>query len=424
MSKKLPPAHTGVPVPVHARSIYEPQCTPAGGSLPAKPVEFGSLPDPTAVEPMVRPQPAIAEGPTPAQAGRQPFALIQAPPSVLDEPTTSDPAPPPPVTAPRKSPIAFVPSPRRRAAATHEVYLRNPMTIVPEDPNEPKRLDTACVAPLPRVVIGVFREMTDEERKLAAPTRVGANVPVLFVQGLGYVRYAGTYAVVVNAVMDYGGVRTVYVSVLYSKGTIPGEMRRKFRMKKGERRRQLEGAVARAFSDVEPCEGIALLITAGPPTMTDGDMAVVAYPPRRNSKDVPVRGEFSTAFIEQKDAELKAIAESMRRRFFVWRLSILLFWWIFSRTRLAEYRASELLIQAEAAGQKSVLLAAAKEALKDEKHRKAVEAAAAVDAVGPAGSLARLLWKTEEGRAALIERGIRVELIPGTCLGTVLGEGE
>jgi len=379
----------------------------------ASPIGAPSLPHATSI---CEPGHLDAVQPDVESAGRKPTPLVPAPPSVLEDASEMPQAPKAPVPVPRKGPIAFLPKRTRTFASPSP-------TIVPDEPSVNAPKVTKALAP--KIVISQFRAMKPSEKSWVLPARVGSMVPALNVPGIGWIRYAGTIAVMMDSTeVDLrSGETTVYVSVCYGPAD-PGArvLRRKFLSKGRERFRQLEEAIAVAFTEVVPVCGLVLRLTGGPPTMTDAEMAVAGYTARAGKNRAPVRAEFVFSAIEEREKELKQLYEDVEEHFLLWRYLFLFWWWCASHARLAAYHAGERLTESEAGKDSSMTIV--RRSLANRERHAAIERDVAVFARWPVASFTSLLWENEVCRAALVDKGVKVQEIAGTCLGTYLDEEE
>ena len=393
MPQKLPPPSplgrpSGAPALPHAESICEPGYVEAARSEP---------------------------DPEPVLSGYQPIPLVPAPPSVLVEPLSEAAISKATIPVSRKGPISFL--------SRRSFRLPSPSpTMVPDESmadefSVPKAL-------VPKIIISQFRAMRPDEKTWALPARVGSMVQALNVPGLGWVRYAGTIAVMVDFTeMDLQtGKKTVYVSVCYGPDPGNGVMKRKFQSNGRERFRQLEEAIAYAFTEVVPVCGLVLRLTGGPPTMTDADMAVAGYAIRAGKDRAPVRAEFVFSAIQAREVQVKKVYEDVEEHFFLWRYLFLCWWWCFNPVRLAAYHMGERLVEFE--GVKNRFVTIMNRSLMSKEHHAVIEREVALLARWPVASFASLLWENEACRAALVEKGIKVREIAGTCLGTYMDDEE
>lgn len=357
---------------------------------------------------------AVQPVPTPAE--REPIPLIPAPLSVLEDAPEASLAQKSPVPVPRKGPIAFLPKRSR-------TFVSPAPTIVPDESGAEAPRVTKVFAP--KIVISQFRAMKPDEKSWALPARVGSMVPALNVPGLGWIRFAGTIAVMVDsvAVDQRTGEKTVFVSVCYGPAD-PGSrvLKRKFYAKSKERFRQLEEAITFAFTEVTPVCGLVLRLTGGPPTMTDAEMLIAGYTARVGKNRAPVRAEFVFSAIEEREKDLKKLYEDVEEHFLLWRYLFLFWWWCANRARLAAYHAGERLTESEAGNDSSMTIVRRSLANKD--RHAAIERDVAVFAQWPVASFTSLLWENEACRAALVDRGVKVQEIAGTRLSTYLDEEE
>ncbi len=407
MAQKGPPPpvvlRPGAQPPNNAQSVYDPSIT----SSPTPPPPIPP-PDPTATTECPR---------------HQPEPLIPAQTAEVSEPDTDATQSPPAVRAVplrRRVPIAFKPEPRGPRAQALPAPPPHP-TAVPEQ-ERPK--PTVAKAVPPTVIIGQFRAVEQHEKSWAMPKRVGSMVPAMDVPGLGYVRYAGTIAVIVDSVETdlHTGKKTVYVSVCYGPDPGNGVLKRKFRSKSRERMHQLEAAIACAFTTVTPVCGLVLRLIGGPPTMTDQEMHMAGYTARAGVNRAPVRAELTFEAIQSREEELKELYRKVQGYFDLWRVMLLMWWWTFNRARLSAYRTGERLVDSEGGAQGS--LTVVRRSLVDAKQHAVVERDVAELAKRPVASYASLLWEDPALRAALVEKGVNVEQIAGTRLGTIMDDEE
>jgi hypothetical protein len=252
-------------------------------------------------------------------------------------------------------------------------------------------------------------------------------VPVLDVPGLGLVRYAGTIAVMVDSVATdhHSGEKTVYVAVRYDPDPGNGVLKRKFRSRNRERFVQLEKAIAYGFTRIAPECGLAIRLISGPPTMESQDMRVAGYTTRVPGR-APVRAEFTWEAVENREAELKQVYKKVQKYHWI-RKTLLLTWWRVSNwfkrgARLAAYRAGERLVLAEGSNQR--LFLTARRCPVTARDREIIQHDVAELAKEFMASFSALLWGNPILKQALVLKGVKVEAIAGTQLGTIMKDDE
>lgn len=291
-------------------------------------------------------------------------------------------------------------------------------------------VDVARKGPVTKIVISSLRGATEADKAWALPERVGTTVPAVFVDGEGWIRYSSVISVMVESVqVDIRtGDRILFVLVVFSPDPGHGLVKNKLRSGGRVLERELISAIAEAFCGPTPV-GKVLRFVAGSPTMTDAEAERAGYTARKvdpdGKKRAPLRAEFSMKEVKRREQAVRALYGSMQRDYSQFRISLVLFWWWciglllpFYRARLAAYRTGERFSRPKASSKQPP-----KPAVSSLRENAALINAAEI-AKNVAASHSSLVWMVPDLRAALVERGVKVQEIAGTRLGTMIDDGE